>query len=35
MEVDVNYLATINTYHLPRENASYRFVIWHGHLWGG
>jgi len=24
-----------NNYHLPRENASFRFVILHGHLWGG
>ena len=28
-------LATINNYHLPRENTSFRFVILHGHLWGG
>jgi hypothetical protein len=25
----------IDNYHLPRENATFRFVIWHGHLWGG
>ena len=25
----------INNYHLPRKNASFRLVIWHGHLWGG
>ena len=25
----------INNYHLPRKNTSYRFVILHGHLWGG
>jgi len=24
-----------DTYHLSRKNASFRFVIWHGHLWGG
>jgi len=24
-----------DNYHLPRENATFRFVIWHGHLWGG
>jgi len=24
-----------DNYHLPRKNTSYRFVIWHGHLWGG
>jgi hypothetical protein len=29
------YLATIDNYHLPRKNASFRFVIWHGHPWGG
>jgi len=28
-------LATSDNYHLPRENASYHIVIWHGHLWGG
>jgi len=25
----------INNYHLPRKNTSFRFVILHGHLWGG
>jgi hypothetical protein len=25
----------IDNYHLPRKNASYRFVIWHWHPWGG
>jgi hypothetical protein len=25
----------IATYHLPRKNASFRFVILHQHLWGG
>jgi len=29
------YLAIINNYHLPRKNASYRFVILRGDLWGG
>jgi len=24
-----------DSYHLPRKNTIYRFVIWHGHLWGG
>ena len=28
------YLAIINNYHLPRENASFDLVIWKGHLWG-
>ena len=27
-------LATLDNYHLPRKNASYRFVILRGHLWG-
>jgi hypothetical protein len=25
----------IDNYHLPRKNATYHLVIWHGHLWGG
>jgi hypothetical protein len=25
----------IDNYHLPRKNATFRFVILHGHLWGG
>jgi hypothetical protein len=29
------HLAMFDTYHLTRKNASYRFVIWHGHPWGG
>ena len=28
-------LAIIANYHLTRENATFRFVILHGHLWGG
>ena len=24
----------IDNYHLPRENASFHIVIWHGHMWG-
>jgi hypothetical protein len=24
-----------DNYHLPRENASFHIIIWHGHLWGG
>ena len=24
-----------DAYHLPLENATFRFVIWHGHPWGG
>jgi len=30
-----NSLAILDNYHLPRKNASFRFVILHGHLWGG
>jgi len=26
---------TIDNYHLPRKIATFRFVILHGHLWGG
>ena len=32
--MDSDYLATSDNYHLPRKNASYRFVIWNGQLWG-
>jgi hypothetical protein len=28
-------LAMINNYRLSRKNATFRFVILHGHLWGG
>jgi hypothetical protein len=28
------YLATFDNYRLPRENASFHFVIWNGQLWG-
>ena len=28
------YLAMIDNYHLPRKNATFRLVIWHGYLWG-
>ena len=24
-----------DNYHLPRGNASFDIIIWHGHLWGG
>ena len=33
--MDSSSLAIINNYHHPRKNASFRFVILHGHLWGG
>ena len=33
--MDSRSLAIISNYHLPRKNASFRFVILHGHLWGG
>jgi len=33
--MDSSSLAMINNYHLTRKNTSYRFVILHGHLWGG
>jgi hypothetical protein len=33
--MDSGLLATCDNYHLPRKNASYRFVILHGHPWGG
>ena len=29
------YLAILDNYHLPRKNASFDNIIWHGHLWGG
>ena len=35
MAENSEYLAMIDNYHLSRKNASYRLVIWHGHLWGG
>jgi len=25
----------IDTYHLPRKNATFDIIIWHGHPWGG
>ena len=28
-------LAILDNYHLTRKNTSFRFVILHGHLWGG
>jgi hypothetical protein len=28
------HLAMFDSYHLPRENASFRFVILRGQLWG-
>jgi hypothetical protein len=28
-------LAMIDNYRLSRKNASFRFIILHGHLWGG
>ena len=29
-----DYLAMIDNYHLTRKNATFRFVIWNGQLWG-
>ena len=25
----------IDNYYLPRKNATFDIIIWHGHLWGG
>ena len=33
--MDSRSLAICDNYHLPRKNASYRFIILHRHLWGG
>jgi hypothetical protein len=33
--VSLNIASMIDNYRLPRKNASFRFVILHGHLWGG
>jgi len=34
-QIIAKYLAMVDNYHLPRENASFDIIIWHGHLWGG
>ena len=31
---DRRQLAIINNYHLPRKNASFDNIIWHGYPWG-
>jgi len=33
--MDSRSLAIFDNYHLPRKNARFDFIIWHGHLWGG